>query len=102
MLFYLLYHRLARLSNRFATTRCIFDSPLQRSVVPRKARRDLLFSALDFIPAPPLSIGHLANTKTSHLANIEIPQMADVSGGFLVYAISVVVVGTSDRERGRP
>jgi len=30
-------------------------------------------------------IGHLTKKNASHLANIEIPQMADVSGGFLLY-----------------
>jgi hypothetical protein len=30
-------------------------------------------------------IGQTTNKKTSHLANAEIPQMADVSGGFLLY-----------------
>jgi len=32
-----------------------------------------------------LQIGHLAKKKIGHLANCEIPQVADVSGGFLMY-----------------
>ena len=31
------------------------------------------------------AIGDLTKKKISHLANIEIPQMADVSGGFVLF-----------------
>jgi hypothetical protein len=30
-------------------------------------------------------IGHLTNKKIGHLYNAKIPQMADASGGFLLY-----------------
>ncbi len=36
-------------------------------------------------PALGMLSGQLTNKKIGHLANIEIPQMADVSAGFLSY-----------------
>ena len=38
-------------------------------------------------------LGHLTKKKISHLANGEIPQMADASGGFLLYT------GVKQRDR---
>jgi len=56
--------------------------------------RSLAERALDKPGASP-RIGHLAEKKTSHLTNREIPQMADVSGGFLLYTEQKM-----DRESG--
>lgn len=38
-------------------------------------------------------LGHLTKGKISHLANPEIPHMADASGGFLLYT------GVKQRDR---
>jgi hypothetical protein len=36
---------------------------------------------------PALRIGHLTKNKIGHLASRKMPQMADASGGFLVYTV---------------
>jgi hypothetical protein len=61
--------------------------------------RSLAEQALDKPGSSP-PIGHLAEKKTSHLTNREIPQMADVSGGFLLYTGLTSIIEKMDRESG--